>query len=597
SLTLFAEDSVSTPIAESAVIDLRNYDFDSDGPVALNGEWAFHWDTAVSYENFFQIISGTPDHYINVPSYWDKLSDVDPRITAQGVATYRLKILLPHMRRTMAIKFLNITPNADVFVDGVRVVEIGDVNPNPQYSKSGNMIQILPIEVSGPSVDVVVSISNFHNVSGGLNRPIDFGFYNDIRESREHVLSAEALFLGGLMLMGLYQIALFMLDRKRKAPLFMALLCFLSFFFAGFKHEMVLLSLFPGWDGEIRTKFIFSALALAPMGFTYYAYNIYPVHFIRWVNRVILAIASVFTVVILSTPKAFFTRFLIPMEAVILVVAVYNITALTRGYIRGRDRRLLFSLGGLVFLLASIVFSILDNAFAVVFQSVAGIFFVFILYQAFLQAYIFSHAFQEIDHLSIQKSKLEKRNVELFSLSYIDSLTGSCNRRLFDDYLASNWRVNSLSDRSLGMILIDIDHFKMYNDYYGHRQGDVCLLKVCELIRAEMNGLGLDTLARYGGEEFTVIISDTDEMSLFRIAERFRKAVEAGRIEHPASAISDVVTISLGCACIIPSMDMDPESLLDAADKALFEAKEKGRNRTEVYDVVGEETTWGPRLV
>jgi diguanylate cyclase (GGDEF)-like protein len=204
---------------------------------------------------------------------------------------------------------------------------------------------------------------------------------------------------------------------------------------------------------------------------------------------------------------------------------------------------------------------------------------------------------QEIDHLSIQKTKLEKRNVELFSLSYIDSLTGSCNRRLFDDYLASNWRVNSLSDRSLGMILIDIDHFKMYNDYYGHRQGDVCLLKVCELIRAEMNGLGLDTLARYGGEEFTVIISDTDDMSLFRIAERFRKAVEAGRIEHPASAVSDVVTISLGCACMIPSMDMHPESLLDAADKALFEAKEKGRNRTEVFDVIGEETTWGPRLV
>jgi diguanylate cyclase (GGDEF)-like protein len=399
------------------------------------------------------------------------------------------------------------------------------------------------------------------------------------------------------MLMGLYQIALFLLDRKRTAPLFMALLCFLSFFFAGFKHEMVLLAMFPGWDGEIRTKFIFSALSLAPMGFTYYAYHIYPRHFIRWVNRGILAIAMVFTLIVIVTPKSFFTQFLIPMEAVILLVAVYNITALIRGYIRSKDRRLLFSLGGLVFLLASIVFSILDNAFAVVFQSVAGTFFVFILYQAFLQAYIFSHAFQEIDHLSIQKSKLEKRNVELFSLSYIDSLTGTCNRRLFDDYLASNWRVNSLSDRSLGMILIDIDYFKMYNDFYGHRQGDVCLMKVCDLIRDEMNVLGLDTLARYGGEEFTVIISDTDDMSLFRIAERLRNAVESGGIEHASSETSDIVTISLGCACMIPSMDMDPESLLDAADKALYEAKKKGRNRTEVYDVVGEETAWGPRLV
>jgi two-component system sensor histidine kinase ChiS len=308
-LTLFAETSVSPPVAESAVIDLTNYNFDSGGPITLNGEWAFYWDTAVSYNNYFDIILGTPDYYVNVPSYWDKLSDVDSRITAQGVATYRLKILLPHISRTMAIKFLNITPNADVFVDGVRVAEIGDVNSDPKASKPGNMIQVLPIKVSGTSVDLVVSISNYHNVNGGLNRPIYFGFYDDIRETRERVLSLESLFLGGLMLMGLYQIALFLLDRKRKAPLYMALLCFLSFFFAGFKHEMVLLSLMPIWDGEIRTKFIFSALALAPMGFTYYAYNIYPAHFIQWVNRTILAIASVFTIIILSTPKAFLRVF------------------------------------------------------------------------------------------------------------------------------------------------------------------------------------------------------------------------------------------------------------------------------------------------
>jgi diguanylate cyclase (GGDEF)-like protein len=231
------------------------------------------------------------------------------------------------------------------------------------------------------------------------------------------------------------------------------------------------------------------------------------------------------------------------------------------------------------------------------FQSAAGIFFVFILYQAFLQAYIFSNAFTEIDTLSEQKSKLEKRNVELFSLSYIDTLTETCNRRLMDDFLASNWRVNAFSERSVGIILIDIDDFSYYNDKYGHRQGDACLVKVCDLLRKELSLIGQDTLARYGGEEFAVIISDQDDQNLYNTAERLRKSVEAGMIEHPASNVADVVTISVGCANLIPSRDELHEALLDAAAKALLEAKENGKNRTVLYGAETAVHSWKPRLV
>jgi diguanylate cyclase (GGDEF)-like protein len=267
------------------------------------------------------------------------------------------------------------------------------------------------------------------------------------------------------------------------------------------------------------------------------------------------------------------------------------------GYFTTKDRHLLYYLSGLGFLVLSIVFSIVDNEISFIFQSAAGIFFVFILYQAFLQAYIFSNAFIEIDHLSEEKSKLEKRNVELFSLSYIDNLTETCNRRLMDDFLASNWRVNAFSERSVGIILIDIDDFSNYNDTYGHKQGDACLVKVCDLLRDELSRLGQDTLARYGGEEFAVIVSDMDEERLFDTAEKLRTAVESGGIRHPSSGVSDVVTISIGCASMIPSRDELPETLLDAAAKALHEAKVSGKNRTEIY---GAETTvpvWEPRLV
>lgn len=593
------DDGLPVPQARKGIIDLKGYDFSGEGPLTLAGEWGFYWDTVASSGTAGRLMSESPNHYVQVPSYWDELEHEDSGITANGVATYTLKVLKDSSRESgdLALKFLNITPNAAIYLNGRHVAEFGNVDRDPALSRSGNRIFMIPIPDSENVLELVISISNFHNVNGGLNRPIQIGLYNDILTTRERLLSADALFLGGLMLMGLYQLSLFLLDRKRKAPAFMAILCVLAFFFSGFKNEMVLLSLFPGWDGEVRTKFIYLALTLSAPTFILYAYNLYPAHFRKSLNWIPLVFALLFSAVILFTPKSFYTLFILPLEIMVFVSAVYTIVMLVIGFSRSKDKRILYYLSGLAFLLASIVFSVVDNELSIVFQSAAGVFFVFILYQAFLQAYIFSSAFSEIDNLSQKNSRLEKRNVELFSLTYIDSLTETCNRRLMDDFLTSCWRINTFNERSVGMILIDIDDFKYYNEFYGHRQGDVCLIKVCDLLRDELSKHGQYTLARYGGEEFAVIVSDMDEMTLFRTAEGLRMAVEAGGIEHRTSRASDVVTISIGSACLVPSQESEPESLLDAADKALHRAKKNGRNRTELYNSEIQESTWVPKLV
>ena len=587
----------SEVVAVGGVIDLRNSNLEEHEPISLNGEWAFYWDIVVSQEQGNLLSGIEPDHYVMVPSYWDELVEIDSEITAQGTATYALEILVPPVRKTLALKFLNITPNAEIYVDGIRMAEIGIVDQDPAISRSGNNTMVIPLSNVGESIYLTVSVSNYHNVNGGLNRPIEIGFFEDILRNRERRLSMDAIFLGGLLLMGLYQFMLFLLHRSRKAPLFMAMFCLLAFFFSGFKHEMVLLALYPGWDGEVRTKFIFLSLALVPLVLSNYTHCLYPAHFQKLMIRIMAVISIVFALLILSTPKSVYTASLLFLEIFLAISSLYSLGMLVRGYLLSKDRLILFYLGGLLFLLASIAFSILDNAFSVVFQSVAGVFFIFILYQAFLQAIIYSYAFQEIDFLSNQKAKLEKRNVELFSLSYIDSLTDTCNRRLMDDFLASNWRVNALNGKTLGMILIDIDEFKGYNEYYGHRKGDACITRVSVLIRKELILIGQDTLARYGGEEFAVIISDIGEAEILKIAERLRIAVEHGGIEHRSSGTANVVTISLGCAIILPSMEEDPETLLDAAELALHQAKTDGRNRTVMHGADSGVRSWQPRLV
>ena len=588
-------DAGERPVAKKGVIDLRSCDFDASGPVPMDGEWAFYWGDLVDEGNFFSVVDSEPDYYVEVPGYWSGLQKIDPFISPYGTATYVIKIITSRADlNDLALKFLNVTPNAAVYVDGVRLMESGVVDSDRRDSKSGNRPRVLPFSCPSGTVVLAVAISNFHNVSGGLNRHVLIGTFDDLIIRRERVLVADSLFMGGLLLMGLYQVAVFLLDRRRKAPLYMAALCLLTLAFSGVKNEMALIALFPGWDGEIRTKLIYLTLSLAPAAFSLYISDLYPAYFKKKSTRFIVPVSVAVSIAILVTRKSFYTRLTIPLEILILGAGAYNIVILVLGYFRTREGRVLAYIGGLALLLISIAFGILDNAASVFVHSASGVFFVFILYQAFLQAYVFSHAFHEIDNLAVQKTKLEKRNVELFSLSYIDNLTGVCNRRLMDDFLASNWRVNSFTDRPLGMILIDIDHLKFFNDYYGHRKGDLCIKEVCELVRSVITDDDGYTLARYGGDEFALITSDSDELNLFRLAERIRMTVESGGIEHAASS-SGVVTVSLGCASMVPNIGQMPEVLLDAADRALNNAKVKGRNRSEVEGFGGERFSWGPR--
>lgn len=171
---------------------------------------------------------------------------------------------------------------------------------------------------------------------------------------------------------------------------------------------------------------------------------------------------------------------------------------------------------------------------------------------------------------------------QLYQTSYKDVLTGLSNRRKFDDVLHHEWRRSARTHHSLSLLMIDIDHFKLYNDNYGHLEGDMCLKKVSHIFR-EFGLRAGDLVARYGGEEFCVILSDTDEKHSLFVAESMRKEIESAQLKHEYSPVASYVTISIGLASIIPNMKLNPDVLIQLADEALYEAKRKGRNRVETF--------------
>ncbi len=184
---------------------------------------------------------------------------------------------------------------------------------------------------------------------------------------------------------------------------------------------------------------------------------------------------------------------------------------------------------------------------------------------------------READLLEIT-SKLAAANQRLRALSSKDGLTGVANRRWFDETLEREWRRAKRSRRVLNMAMIDIDHFKKYNDHYGHLPGDDCLKKVAAVLQQRMRRAG-DLVARYGGEEFVVVMPEMDTAAAKTLAEELRAGVEQLDIPHEGSQTSRFVTVSIGGGGILPGLDNEAWNLVEMADQAMYRAKNNGRNQ------------------
>lgn len=179
---------------------------------------------------------------------------------------------------------------------------------------------------------------------------------------------------------------------------------------------------------------------------------------------------------------------------------------------------------------------------------------------------------------------LKRQRDILNMLSSLDGLTGIANRRFLDENLSRHWRHSVREHKPISFIMIDIDCFKLYNDTYGHLEGDACLKNLASMFTANLKRPG-DFVARYGGEEFAVVLPETDESGLCNILDRLWKSTQDLKIPHEKSAVSDYVTISQGGVSTQPTQESSLEAFISRSDQLLYKAKDKGRNCYE-YEVI-----------
>lgn len=178
--------------------------------------------------------------------------------------------------------------------------------------------------------------------------------------------------------------------------------------------------------------------------------------------------------------------------------------------------------------------------------------------------------------------ELEKANKELDRLNRTDALTGINNRKQFDEVMENEWQRLKRLQMPLGLLMIDIDHFKLYNDELGHPQGDRCLQHVAEIINS-CASRATDTVTRYGGEEFAIILAHVEENALEYLAAKIIDKLERKALSHPNSDTADYVTVSIGAASLIPQNKYKVEHLIKMSDQALYQAKKNGRNQLHLY--------------
>jgi diguanylate cyclase (GGDEF)-like protein len=206
-----------------------------------------------------------------------------------------------------------------------------------------------------------------------------------------------------------------------------------------------------------------------------------------------------------------------------------------------------------------------------------------------VSAMIIKAKIRAMERITEMRDQLNQLNAELEALSQLDSLTQTYNRRTFNEMAQQQWLLAARQQNPISVLMIDVDHFKLYNDHYGHPAGDSCLKKITQAIRDCLNR-PFDLLGRYGGEEFIVLLPEADSIGAMSVAQSINAALEKACLRHEVSPTHNNVTVSIGGASCVQTGAYSLEDLIKRADRALYKAKHSGRNRSLVDDIAVHKT-------
>lgn len=613
----YREFNAYTPRAVDGILDLTEWKLE-ENLVDLDVQWEFYWDQLLGPKDFNDA-HRKESKFINIPRAWNGYQVNNTVLSGDGYATYRLRIIIENNDKILGIRVPRILTSYRMWINEELMAYAGTVNKEKNEMTPQYFPQVVIFEPQGNEIEIVIQVANYKHRSGGILESISFGEASEVLHYRYKDIAYELFLFGSILIMGLYHIALFIFRKKDLAPLYFGVFCIFVATRTLLVGQIFFTFLFPNFSWEIAHKIKTLAFYIGVPVFVMLFKALFPQIISNRALRISQGVGGIFGLLVLFTPVRIFSRFNGIFQVFALGIIMYMIYALVKILRKNEIGAQLIAVGALVLLITSINDIIFlstwisdgDHHLARVIihnenlTAFGQLMFVFTHSLALAKKFSNSLAKEEEivsyqkemnenleqlirertreleisnNKIKQQSSELQEANTALQLLSLKDPLTNIWNRRHLDKSLDLEWRRGTRLGKKISLIFIDIDCFKAYNDCYGHPVGDICLKQVAKVLEQSCKRAG-DLVARYGGEEFVVILPNTEEGEALVVAESIRVSVEKIRIPHKDSLISEYVTISLGVATMVPSIESSPKDLIKAADKALYEAKTEGRNR------------------
>ncbi len=579
--------------SEAGVLDLRDWSFQRQGAVGLNGEWGFTWNALVPPA---ELQGQWPEGFdtASVPDQWRVDAGGGDRFKRHGYATYFLRVLLPPDAPALSLKVRDVGTAYRVFVDGQLLHQAGRVGRDAASTTPGFQRQLVPLPApDSGEYRIVFHVANFHYRSGGLWEYLVLGASDDVRRHYEQALGLSIALASAIGAIGLYHLGLYSLRRKDSSPLFFGLVCLITSARLLSTDERYITELWPGisHDALFRLEYLSFLLALPTFG-AYFS-RLLPGYYPTWAMRMIYVLGLGFSSGVAITPMSVYSPWLPVFQIYLLLTCGVGLYAMARAALERREEAAAFLVGFaiLIFTAVADLLSSRDVINTPHFLIGFGLF-SFIIIQSYALSRRSAQAFAAVESLTSEleaystnlEEKVQQRtaelgdaNAKLEQMAMIDGLTQINNRRQFDTALAREWPAHARRKASLSLLILDIDNFKAFNDSYGHLKGDEVLVRVAGALSSALSRPN-DLVARYGGEEFVVLLPDTDAEGAWNVAERLLASVAVLNIPHQASDIGHL-SLSIGVATLVPEHAGDAASLLEQADQHLYAAKAAGRNR------------------
>jgi len=405
------------PQAINGVLDLRGWSLKNDGIVSLAGDWEFNWNQLLAPEDYRQLKITGPANYIGVPRVWNGYglhgtASVQP-LSGEGFATYRLTIRLKQedSRTMLGLKLLDFATSYRLWVNGKLTASNGIVGKTPDETLPQSSPQTVHFESNADQAEIVLQIANFTHSKGGIWTGIELGTGDQIQALREKQVGRSLFLSGALVIMGIYHLALFLLRRKDRAPLYFALFCLLIALRTSVTGEIWLIRFIPqlSWDFIYETQYIAYYLAL-PV-FVQFNRKIYPRELPVGIVAASWTIGAAYSLSVLIVPAKIYTQLIVSYEIYTILLLLYVIiVVLGRALFRKREGAIFFLLGTIAMIAAVANDILVANTIVIGPYLIDFGLFIFIFFQTFVLSLRFTGAFTTVEQLSEQ---LRETNIHL----------------------------------------------------------------------------------------------------------------------------------------------------------------------------------------